>query len=132
MDYGKVVVAEGLTALEFRAPSGTAAAVYDQPIGLHLLFADSESGAEHYAVRYPAGVRCRVHAHTAAHTIVVIDGRLDVNGRVIGAGSYAHFPANEPMRHQAAGDAPCHFILIFDGPFDVTILEEGAWRSSSI
>jgi quercetin dioxygenase-like cupin family protein len=126
MDYGKAVIAERLAALEFRTPSGDAAAVYDQPIGLHLLYEDAESGGEHYVVRYPAGVRCRMHTHTAAHTIVVIDGRLDVNGRVIGAGAYAHFPANERMRHQAAEDAPCHFILIFHGPFDVTILEEGA------
>lgn len=120
------MIAEDLTALEFRRPSGNAAAVYDQPIGLHLLYEDPASGGEHYVVRYPAGVRCRAHTHTAAHTIVVIDGRLEVNGRVIGAGSYAHFPANEPMRHQAAGDAPCHFILIFHGPFDVSIVDEGA------
>ena len=126
MDYGKAVIAEDLTALEFHQPSGNAAAVYDQPIGLHLLYEDLGSGAEHYVVRYPAGVRCRAHTHTAAHTIVVIDGRLEVNGRVIGAGSYAHFPANEPMRHQAAGDAPCHFILIFHGPFDVSIVDGGA------
>jgi quercetin dioxygenase-like cupin family protein len=126
VDYGKAVIAEDLTALEFRQPSGNAAAVYDQPIGLHLLYEDPASGAEHYVVRYPAGVLCRAHTHTAAHTIVVIDGRLEVNGRVIGAGSYAHFPANEPMRHQAAGDAPCHFILIFHGPFDVSIVDGGA------
>jgi quercetin dioxygenase-like cupin family protein len=126
VDYGKAVIAEDVTTLDFRPPSGNAASVYDQPIGLHLLYEDPASGAEHYVVRYPAGVRCRAHTHTAAHTIVVIDGRLEVNGRVIGAGSYAHFPANEPMRHQAAGEAPCHFILIFHGPFDVSILEKGA------
>jgi quercetin dioxygenase-like cupin family protein len=126
MEYGKAVIAERLSALEFREPSGNAAEVYDQPIGLHLLFADPESGAEHYVVRYPAGIRCRAHTHAAAHTMVVLDGWLEANGRVIGPGSCAHFPANESMRHQAAGDAPCHFILILDGPFDVTILEEGA------
>jgi quercetin dioxygenase-like cupin family protein len=124
MDYGNAVIAEGLTALDFREPSGAAAAVYDRPIGLHLLYEDPTSGAEHYVVRYPAGLRGHAHQHTAAHTIVVIDGRLEVNGRIIAAGSYAHFPANEPMRHQAAGDAPCYFILIFHGPFDVTLLEE--------
>jgi len=124
MEYGDLIIAEDLTALEFREPSGDAAAVYDQPIGLHLLYDDPATGAEHYVVRYPAGVRCRAHTHTAAHTIVVVDGRLEVNGRVIGTGAYAHFPGNEPMRHQAAGDVPCHFILIFDGPFDVRILDE--------
>jgi quercetin dioxygenase-like cupin family protein len=123
MEYGKAFISEGLTALDFREPSGTAAAVYDRPIGLHLLYENDPSGEEHYVVRYPAGVRGKAHSHTAAHTMVVIDGQLDVNGRVIGPGSYAHFPAGEVMRHQAAGVVPCHFVLIFHGPFDVTILD---------
>ena len=124
MDYGKATIVEALTALDFRPPSGAAAAVYDQPIGLHLLYEDPESGEEHYVVRYPPGVRGQAHRHSAAHTIVILDGRLEVNGRIIGPGSYAHFPANSVMRHQAAGDEACHFILVFHGPFDVTILDE--------
>jgi quercetin dioxygenase-like cupin family protein len=123
MDYGKAVIADGMTAFDFHEPSGAAAAVYDRPIGLHLLHEDPASGEEHYVVRYPSGVRGRAHRHSAAHTIIVIDGRLEVNGRVIGPGSYAHFPADEVMRHQAAGDGPCHFVLIFHGPFDVAIVE---------
>ena len=47
---------------------------------------------------------------------------LDVNGRIIGPGSYAHFPANSVMRHQAADEA-CHFVLVFHGPFDVTVVD---------
>jgi quercetin dioxygenase-like cupin family protein len=124
MDYGKAIIADGLTALDFREPSDTAAAVYDRPIGLHLLYEDPASGEEHYVVRYPSEVRGHAHSHTSAHTIVVIDGQLEVNGRIIGPGSYAHFPANEVMCHQAAGDGPCHFVLIFHGPFDVTILDD--------
>ncbi len=123
MEYGNAMVADGLTALEFREPSGAAAAVYDRPIGLHLLYEDPESGEEHYVVRYPSGVRGQAHRHSAAHTIVVIDGRLDVNGRIIGPGSYAHFPANSVMRHQAAGNEACHFVLVFHGPFDVTVVD---------
>jgi quercetin dioxygenase-like cupin family protein len=46
-----------------------------------------------------------------------------VNGRIIGPGSYAHFPANSVMRHQAAGDEVCHFVLVFHGPFDVTVVD---------
>jgi quercetin dioxygenase-like cupin family protein len=125
MDYGNATIADRLTALDFREPTGAAAAVYDRPIGLHLLYEDPASGEEHYVVRYPSGVRGRAHRHAAAHTFIVIDGQLEVNGRVIGPGSYAHFPANEVMRHQAAGDGPCHFVLIFHGPFDVTIVDEG-------
>jgi hypothetical protein len=61
----------------------------------------------------------RPHHHSAAHTIIVLDGELDANGQVIGPGSYAHFPAGEPMRHQAANNGPCLFVVLFHGPFDV-------------
>jgi quercetin dioxygenase-like cupin family protein len=64
-----------------------------------------------------------MHRHTAAHTIVVLEGQLDVNGHVIGPDAYAHFPAGEPMRHQAAGNGPCLFVLLFHGPFDVEIMD---------
>jgi hypothetical protein len=30
------------------------------------------------------------------------------------------------MRHQAAGESGCLFVLIFHGPFDVRILEPAA------
>ena len=123
MEYGTAVIIGELGSLELRAPSPGAAGVYDQPIGLRLLYTDPSSGEEHYVVRYPAGLKGRPHRHTAAHTIIVLDGQLDANGRVIGPGSYAHFPAGEAMRHQAAGDDPCLFVLLFHGPFDVRLAD---------
>jgi len=124
MNYGAAVIVDQLASLELQEPSSAAAAVYDLPIGLRLLYEDPGGGEEHYLVRYPAGLRGRPHKHTAAHTIIVLDGRLDANGTVIGPGSYAHFPAGQPMRHQAAGDAPCLFVLLFHGPFDVALVSE--------
>ncbi len=121
MEYGAAVIVSELRSLELAAPVPAAAAVYDQPIGLRLLYEDPASGEEHYVVRYPAGLKGRPHQHTAAHTIIVLEGQLDVNGRVIGPGSYAHFPGGEVMRHQAAGDGPCLFVLLFHGPFDVRL-----------
>jgi quercetin dioxygenase-like cupin family protein len=59
------------------------------------------------------------HRHSAAHTIVVIDGVLQADGRLLRAGSYAHFPAETPMRHEPAPDRDCLFVILFDGPFDV-------------
>lgn len=97
-------------------------AIYDRPIGVRLLHRDAVSGAEHYLVRYPAGLTALRHRHTAAHTIVVVEGRLAVEGEAIGPGSYCHFPAGEPMHHAPAGDEPCLFVIIFDGPFDVELL----------
>lgn len=79
-------------------------------------------------MHYPAGLKGHVHEHSVAHTIVVLDGRLEANGQIIGPRAYAHFPASQPMKHQAAGDDPCLFILIFHGPFDVRIIDEGSAR----
>jgi quercetin dioxygenase-like cupin family protein len=118
------MIVDRLESLELREPGAAAAAIYDQPIGLRLLYEDPTSGEEHYLVRDPAGLRGRVHRHTAAQTIVVLDGRLEANGQVIGPGSYAHFPAGEPMRHQATQDGPCLFVLLFHGPFDVEVLDD--------
>jgi quercetin dioxygenase-like cupin family protein len=120
MEYGAATIVDELRSMGLTEPSAAAAAVYDQPIGLRLLY-EEPGGEEHYLVRYPAGLRGRPHQHTAAHTIVVVEGQLDANGRVIGPGSYAHFPAGQVMRHQAAGDAPCLFVLLFHGPFDVQL-----------
>jgi quercetin dioxygenase-like cupin family protein len=124
MNYGAAIIVGELASIELQEPSSAAAAVYDQPIGLRLLYQEPGGGEEHYLVRYPAGLRGRTHRHTAAHTIIVLDGQLDANGTVIGPGSYAHFPAGQPMRHQATRDAPCLFVLLFHGPFDVALVND--------
>lgn len=63
-----------------------------------------------------------MHRHTAAHTIVVLEGRLAVNNEAIGPGAYCHFPAGATMHHAPSGDEPCLFVTIFLGPFDVEAL----------
>jgi quercetin dioxygenase-like cupin family protein len=93
--------------------------IYDRPIGLKLLFQDPASGAEHYLVRYPAGMTAQSHTHTAAHTIIVLEGKLQANGKVLGPGSYCHFPPGSAMHHGPAGEQDCLFVTIFHGPFDV-------------
>ena len=123
MDYGSAVLIDDLAVLALDVPGPAAAAVYDRQIGLKLLHQDSTSGEEHYLVRYPAGLRGRVHQHSAAHTIVVLDGRLEANGRVIGPQAYAHFPAGQRMRHSAAGEGVSLFVIIFHGPFNVRVID---------
>ena len=76
--------------------------VYDAPFRLALLREDPGTGAEHYVVRYPPGLRARWHRHTVAHTIVVLEGSLDANGRTVGPGAYCHFPGGVPMHHAPA------------------------------
>lgn len=124
VELGNTVIIDNLAELALDQPGASAAAVYDRPIGLWLLYEDPESGQEHYLVRYPAGVRGRVHQHSAAHTIVVLEGMLDANGTVIGPGAYAHFPARQPMRHQATEHGSCLFVLIFHAPFDVEVVDD--------
>lgn len=124
MKYGSATIVDQLRSLELQEPGAAAAAIYDRPIALRLLYQDPTSGQEHYLVRYPAGVKGRLHRHTAAHTIVVLEGRLDANGQVIGPGAYVHFPPGEPMRHQATEDESCLFVLLFHGAFDVEALRE--------
>lgn len=102
-------------------------AIYDGPIGLRLLHEDPVSGEEHYLVRYPAGLKAQWHRHSAAHTLVVLEGSLEVNGVTIGPGAYCHYAAREPMHHVPAGDEPCVFLNLFHGPFDVEALGEPGW-----
>lgn len=119
VEYGKAIIVDDLPSLELEAPGEAAAAIYDRAIGLRLLHEDLHSGEEHYLVRYPAGTKGGLHRHTAAHTIVVLEGRLHANDRLIGPQAYAHFPGGELMRHEPADGQACLFVLIFHGPFDV-------------
>lgn len=118
---GRAVVVDGLGSVRLD-PSRSV--VYDREIALRLLHRDPDTGAEHYLVRYPAGLRTRLHRHTSAHTIVVLEGRLEVDGRIVGPAAYCHFPAGERMRHAPAGDEPCLFVIVFHGPVDAWPVEE--------
>lgn len=80
------IVAEGLDRLHL---DQTQPVIYNRPIGIRLLYRDPSSGAEHYVVRYPEGLAARWHRHTAAHTIVVLDGVLTSTGGTSGRGRTA-------------------------------------------
>lgn len=123
MKYGRATIVADPKTVELQNPGAAASAIYDKPITLRLIYEDPVSHEEHYVVRYPAGVKSRMHRHTSAHTIVVLDGHLEANDQVIGPGAYAHFPAGEAMRHQATTDEPCTFLLLFHGAFDVEALD---------
>ena len=118
--FGEAIVVDRLGSIE---ADQRKLAIYDREIGIQLLHEDPRSGAEHYLIRYPAGLRAQLHRHTAAQTVVVLEGRLAVNDQIIGPGAYCHFPAREPMFHAPAGDEPCLFVSIFDGPSDVEPLD---------
>jgi RimJ/RimL family protein N-acetyltransferase/quercetin dioxygenase-like cupin family protein len=93
--------------------------IYDRPIGVRLLYRHPVTGADHYLIRYPPGLVAATHRHTAAHTFIVLEGSLEVDGERIGPGSYCHFPAGAVMHHAPAGEEGCLFVAVFDGPQDV-------------
>jgi quercetin dioxygenase-like cupin family protein len=95
--------------------------IYDRPIGVRLLYRNPDTGAEHYLIRYRAGLQVKWHRHSAAHTFIVLEGALEANGRRFGAGSYCHFPAGTVMHHAPSRDEDCLFVAIFDGPQDVQL-----------
>ena len=121
MEFGRAIIVDGLATADLPPARPV---VYDRDIGLRLLYEDPKTGAEHYLVRYPPGLRTRPHRHGAAHTIVVLEGSLQVNGEVVGPGAYCHFPAGETMVHAPAGEGTCLFVIVFDGPADVQPVDE--------
>lgn len=116
MRFGDAVIFDQLDSVQMERSHPI---IYDREIELRLLHQDPDSGAEHYLVRYPAGLKARPHRHGVAHTIVVLKGRLAVNSEVVGPGAYCHFPAGESMFHAPADGGSCLFVTIFHGPFDV-------------
>ena len=98
--------------------------IYDGPIGLRLLYLDPTSGAEHYLVEYPPGLKAQRHRHTVAHTIIALEGALAANGQMIRPGGYCHFPAGQAMHHEPAAGERCLFVTIFHGPCDVEVVDD--------
>lgn len=121
MAYGRAIIVDKLGSLQLER---SRPAIYDRDIGVRLLYQDPDSGAEHYLIQYPAGLNAHLHRHTAAHTIVVLDGRLQVNNQIIGPGAYCHFPPGEVMRHAPADGGSCLFVTVFHGPFDVEPIDD--------
>jgi quercetin dioxygenase-like cupin family protein len=89
MEYGQAIILDDLESVELGRAQPI---IYDREIGLRLVYQDPSSGAEHYLIRYPAGLKNRLHRHTAAHTIVVLDGRLEVKRSSRWTGSILSFP----------------------------------------
>jgi hypothetical protein len=49
----QAVLFDGLSSLELEESQPI---IYDRPIGMRMLYQDPVSGAEHYLIRYPAGL----------------------------------------------------------------------------
>lgn len=98
-------------------------AAYDRPIGILLLNADEATRVEVYVIEYPAGLVAAWHRHSVPHTMLVLTGRLEVNGDVIGPGSLCRYLGGMPMHHAPADGEACRFLMIFEGESDLEIIE---------
>lgn len=61
----QAVLFDGLSSLELEESQPI---IYDRPIGMRMLYQDPVSGAEHYLIRYPAGLQARSVIPTRPHT----------------------------------------------------------------
>lgn len=116
MNTPSAILLDRLTSLELDQSQPE---IYDRPIQLRLLCQDPGSGTEHYLVRYPPGMRSQPHRHSAAHTIIVLEGAMEVDGQLLQPGSHAHHAAGTVMQHAPAPGQHCLFVIMFHGPFDV-------------
>ncbi len=91
-----------------------APAIYDRPVGLRQLHVDPDTGAEHYLVHSPQGLR-RLSTTTAWPTPTSSwTGRSAPTD--LGPGSYCHFPAMTVMHHEPAPAATAGSSRSSTGP----------------
>lgn len=84
-----------------------------------LLKIDEETGIGAALRRHPEGYVEPRHYHTtAAHSIYVLEGRLDVGGVEVGPGHFFHFPPN--VAHGPLVSLEDAVFLIWsEGPLDI-------------
>jgi len=80
---------------------------------------DSKTGATELLARYPAGHVFPPHWHDANERIVLIEGRLAIEGdgenKMLEPGGYAYLPAHQIQRMRCVADTRCSFYVSWDG-----------------
>jgi quercetin dioxygenase-like cupin family protein len=80
---------------------------------------DSKTGATELLARYPAGHVFPPHWHDANERIVLIEGRLAIEGdgekKMLEPGGYAYLPAHQIQRMSCVADTRCSFYVSWDG-----------------
>lgn len=94
---------------------------YAKPIRRKILRRDEQTGALHLLVNYPADLNAPAHHHSCAHTLLVLENELLINGQSYPAGTYAHFPAGEVMLHTSPPDQDRTFLLMFEAHPDFVV-----------
>jgi len=81
---------------------------------------DTKTGATELLARYPAGHVFPPHWHDANERIVLIEGRIAMEGdgekKVLDPGGYAYLPARQVQRMSCVSSTRCSFYVSWDGP----------------
>jgi quercetin dioxygenase-like cupin family protein len=80
---------------------------------------DSKTGATELLARYPSGHVFPPHWYDANERIVLIEGRLAIEGdgekKMLEPGGYAYLPAHQIQRMSCVADTRCSFYVSWDG-----------------
>ena len=83
-----------------------------------LLRSDAATGSVELLVSYPAGHVFAPHWHTANERVVLLEGRMSVNGKTLEPGGYAFLPAKELQRMSCTSATRCSFYVHWDAKLD--------------
>src|SRR5689334_1100559 len=83
-----------------------------------LLREDAASGAMELLVRYPAGHVFAPHWHSSNERVILLEGRMSVNGATLEPGGYAFLPAREVQRMSCTSSTRCSFYVHWDAKLD--------------
>jgi quercetin dioxygenase-like cupin family protein len=111
----------------------------EKPEGIHVypFQGNPKEGAFSAIVRMPPGFATPLHTHKAGYSGVslsdgVTHGTSSEAIHVLPKGSTWYQPAGEPHLDGCQGEAPCHFLVFFDGAVDMTPAESPAAEPKSV
>ena len=110
------------TPAPIRVNSATAKWTHDKtdPPGAEsiTLREDPKTGALELLARYPAGHVFAPHWHNANERIVMLEGKLSMDGEFLEPGGYAFLPAKQVQRMACVSTTRCAFYVYWDGKLD--------------
>ncbi len=75
---------------------------------------DPKEGPWVYMVKFPAGHHIERHSHAADRVEYVLEGEINFEGKVLGAGSFSYISARTPYEYDILEETT--ILLIFNGP----------------
>ena len=83
-----------------------------------VLREDPATGATELLARYPPGHVFNPHWHSANERVLLLEGKMSVNGTTLDPGGYAFLPAKEVQRMACTSSTRCTFYVYWDARLD--------------